>query len=247
MRRLLCIALLVCAASAINTQERRVKIESVSGNSLHFKASGLKVGQSGVVLATIHEKTIIIASAEISKVEGDSITARVLPFEMITQKYLPTPEASPKAGDTLIFNGFYNRAIAIAPSQESYNAILARGKNVSFSHIDLFAAFLAKDGINDPKPKHLKEFCNAYSIGLVYMLASNGINVLDCQSFEVLEVLPFDKPSLETTAAPFFSRIVAIDTGSLASKLRSKDSKHYFSYYDSLLKEPLARFRRDQN
>ncbi len=101
---------------------------------------------------------------------------------------------------------------------------------------------MAKDGINDPKPKHLNEFCNVYSIGLLYILASNGVNVLDCQSFSILEVLPFDKPYIQNTQAPFFSRIVNIDTGSLANKLRSKKSRQYFPYYDNLLRSSLKSF-----
>lgn len=235
---------IVCMVSvgfALNLEPVSKDITEVNGKILAFKADGLKVGQSGVVLAQNGDYNVIIASAVIERINDGYAYARFAPFTNIAQKYLPTPQAIPTKDDRVIFGGFYNKAIAIAPDQESYTKILSINP-AHFVHIDLFAAFLAKDGINDPKPKHLREFCNAYSIGLVYILASNGLNVLDCQSFALLEVQPFNKPQLEKTHAPFFSRIANIDTGSLASKLRSKKSRQYFSYYDELLSPSIQAF-----
>lgn len=234
----------VCVVSvgfALNPEPVSKKIAEVNGKTLIFEANGLKVGQSGIVLAQNGDYNVIIASAVIERIESGNAYARFAPFENIAQKYLPTPQATPTKDDKVIFGGFYNKAIAIAPDQESYNKILSTNPT-HFVHIDLFAAFLAKDGINDPKPKHLREFCNAYSIGLVYIVASNGLNVLDCQSFALLEVQPFSKPLLEKTQAPFFSRIVNIDTGSLASKMRPKKSRQYFKYYDELLSPSIQVF-----
>ncbi|TLD97357.1 plasminogen-binding protein pgbA [Helicobacter jaachi] len=235
----LCLSLLY----GIDTAPVNERIESANAKEISFYANRLKVGESGIVLTEQQGYEMIIASAVITRIEGDRAYASIAPFSNIEQKYLPTPQASPKEGDKVIFGGFYNRAIAIAPNQESYNKILSSASNVSFSHIDLFAAFLAKDGINDPKPKHLRAFCNAYSIGLVYVFASNGINVLDCQSFAILEVLSAQDVQDKQTQAPFFSRIPNINTGSLASKLRSKKSRQYFSYYDDLLSPSLRAYK----
>lgn len=235
---------LICAImlQAIDILPKGVEIDEVNANVLSFRADHLKVGQSGIVLTQNQGYNIIIASAVIKSIKNGTAYASYTPFDSISQKYLPTPQSSPAQGDKIIFGSFYNKSIAIAPDQESYNKILSLASNTSFAHIDLLAAFLAKDGINDPKPKHLNEFCNVYSIGLLYILASNGVNVLDCQSFSILEVLPFDKPYIQNTQAPFFSRIVNIDTGSLANKLRSKKSRQYFPYYDNLLRSSLKSF-----
>lgn len=240
-RLCLSIVCVISAGFAVNLEPVSKNITEVKGKILTFEAHKLKVGQSGIVLAQNGDYNVIIASAVIERIENNNAYARFAPFENITQKYLPTPQATPTKGDKLIFGGFYNKAIAIAPDQESYTKILSLNPT-HFVHIDLFSAFLAKDGINDPKPKHLRQFCNAYSIGLVYILATNGLNVLDCQSFALLEVQPFTKPQPETTQAPFFSRIANIDTGSLASKLRSKKSRQYFSYYDELLSPSIKAF-----
>lgn len=240
---MLCVAMVY----AIETLPVSMEITRIDSQNLIFKAGNLKVGQTGIVLAEKQDNkgnnnVIIIANAVINSIEGGEAKARYFPFETIAQKYLPTPQIAPSKGDKIVFGSFYNKSIIIAPDQESYNKILSSQPQMSFAHIDLFEAFLAKDAINDPKPKELKKFCNAYSIGLVYILASNGVNIIDCQSFQILEVLPFDIDSIHESKAPFFSRIPDFDTGSLMSKLRSNKSRHYFSYYDELISAPLASF-----
>lgn len=243
---------LMCASLlyGLDTTPIKERISEVSAKDVSFPAGNLKVGQSGIVITHKEGYNVIIANVLIAQIQDNIAYAKYTPFTSIEQKYLPTPMATPKEGDEVLFGGFYNKAIVIAPDQMSYNQILAYNESLPphnqthFLHIDMFAAFLAKDGINDPKPKHLSAFCSIYSVGLVYIFASNGVNVLDCQSFSILEVLPFEKPQLESTQAPFFSRIPNIDTGSLASKLRSKQSRQYFSYYDNLLGPSLKLFEK---
>ncbi|WP_300743451.1 plasminogen-binding N-terminal domain-containing protein [uncultured Helicobacter sp.] len=240
----LILGLLCCMGLAygIDTSPASTHITEVSSKEVIFPAKNLKVGQSGVILTRKDSYNVIIADVQITRIKNNVASADYTAFDSIKQKYLPTPIAKPRQGDVVLFNGFYNKAIAIAPDQESYNKILSTPSQTQFAHIDLFSAFLAKDGINDPKQKHFQAFCKAYSIGLVYIFASNGINVLDCQSFAILEEIPMQKPQLTQTQAPFFSRIANIDTGSLASKLRSKKSRQFFSYYDGLLSQSLKKF-----
>lgn len=240
---LLCASVLSSATYGLEVNVVNVPIIEVSQKILSFSAKGLKVGQSGIILSNKDNYRVIIANARILRIKDGIAYASFRAFDSITQKYLPTPIAQPKEGDIASFGRFYNKAIAIAPNQEFYNKILSTQTKTHFMHIDLFGAFLAKSGINDPKPKHFKTFCNLYSIGLVYIMASNGINVLDCQSFALLEEIPLEIPPLSQTQAPFFSRIANIDTGSLSSKLRSKKSRQYFSYYDGLLSESLRAFK----
>lgn len=232
---------------AIDTNPVQKDIINVDSKFISFDASGLQVGQSGIVITRTHDYNVIIANAEITRIEDDTAYARWTSFNSIKQKYLPTPIRVPQVDDIALFGGFYNKAIAIAPDQEHYIKILSQNTQVEFMHIDVFSAFLAKDGINDPKPKHFQAFCNIYSVGLVYIFASNGINVLDCQSFAILQIQDEPTPTLSQTYAPFFSRIANIDTGSLASKLRSKKSRTYLPYYDELLKESLSAFYVLQN
>lgn len=235
---------ILCAMAvyAIDTLPRSAEIQSVSSQNLSFEAGDFKVGQTGIILTQTQGYDVIIGNVVIDRIQDKQAIASYSPLETIVQKYLPTPQIKPSRGDKVVFGSFYDKAIIIAPDQESYNKILISNPQISFAHIDLFEAFLAKDGINDPKPKELGQFCRAYSVGLVYLLASNGVNILDCQSFQLLDVMAFDISLIQETKSPFFSRIPDIDTGSLMSKLRSKKSRHYFKYYDELIRAPLASF-----
>lgn len=240
--RILLGLLCACLVYGIDTNPVRERIISVDSKQISFRAGNLKIGQSGIVLTHKEGYNAIVANALIVDINDGIAYASYEKFDVIKQKYLPTPTNKPKVDDEVLFGGFYNKSIAIAPDQESYNKILSLQSRTEFLHIDVFGAFLAKDSINDPKPKHFKSFCNIYSVGLVYILATNGVNVLDCQSFSILEEIPFEKPNLTSTQSPFFSRIAKIETGSIASKLRSKKSKNYFAYYDKLLKAELKIF-----
>lgn len=248
MRGIMLFLLCVSVLYGIDIKPKRESIIEAKPKSVSFAANGLKVGQSGIILTHKNGYNVIIASTTITRIKDNIAYAEYEPFESIAQKYLPTPTFEPTQGDEVLIGGFYNKAIAIAPNQNNYNQILSYNESaptherIQFIHIDMFAAFLAKDGINDPKHKHFKEFCNIYSVGLVYIFASNGINILDCQSFALLEEVALPQMQIESTSAPFFSRIDKIDTGSLASKLRSKKSQNYFSYYDNLLEPSLKAF-----
>lgn len=250
MRIWIILAFLSLTLDAFDYEPISTEIINVNSHNktISFKSEHLQVGQSGIILTNQQNYEIIIASARIQSIQKDIAIAEYTPFESISQRYLPTPRAEPSKGDSIIFSSFYDQSIAIAPDQETYNKIITLNSHTHFMHIDLFAAFLAKDGINDPQPKHFKAFCNLYSIGLIHILASNGVNILDCQSFEILETITYPVPTLESTQAPFFSRIANIQTGSLASKMRSKKSRQYFSYYDNLLQAPLKTFnQRNRN
>lgn len=228
---------LTLSVNAIETKTLKKDIQSVQGNEVTFEAGNLKVGESGVIVTKSKEYEIIIAKADIINIQDKNATAKFSAFEAISQKYLPTPSAMPKVGDNVIFRSFYNRAIAIAPNQESYQHIVRSNPQVQFMHIDLFAAFMKQKNLNDPNPKVFREFCPCYSIGLLFIMDSTSIKVLDCQSFVLLEnqSLPAQNDINQTTS-PFFSRITSSDKR-LGGRFKSNKSKEYFVFYDELLKE----------
>lgn len=241
---LLAIGIFLGVANAIELKTITSTISQVDDKKevIFFNAANAIVGQSGIAIKQIDSHNLIVAQIEVQSVESSNIQASFKEFKSISQKYLPTPRLKPEVGDKVILGQFYNKSIIIAPDANSYNKVLNTSKNIEFLHIDLFAAMLASDGINDPKYKHFKHFCNTYSVGLLHIVASNGLNVLDCQSFHILESNPLEISDKSDTQAPFFSRIAKIETGSLLAKFRSNKSKDYFSYYDDLLKESLRIF-----
>ena len=229
--------LCVCALQAIETKALKKSIQSVQGSEITFEAGNLRVGESGIVLTQSKEYEIIIAKAHITGIQDKIAIAKFSAFDAIPQKYLPTPSATPKVGDSVVFRSFYNRGIAIAPNQESYQHIVRSNSQVQFMHIDLFAAFMKQKNLNDPSPKVFREFCPRYSVGLLFIMDSVSVKVLDCESFVLLESqnLPAQNDTTQTLN-PFFSRITSPDKR-LGGRFKSNKSKEYFSFYDELLRE----------
>lgn len=238
MRWILGIIVTWSCAFGVDTKVVRVSVDSVQKDTIVFDAGDLQVGESGVIVTKNQSHAIIIAQAVIESIDEGRASAKIEAFDTIEQRYLPTPINKPQVGDEVLFRSFYNRAIAIAPNQESYQFVIRNNPTIQFMYIDLFAAYLQQQSLNDPKPKHFKEFCPKYSVGLVFIVDSNHTRVLDCQSFTLLETQspPPDEVLHASVITPFFSRI-SHPGKPLGSRFKSYDSKDYFSYYDALTQE----------
>lgn len=238
MRILVVVFLLVRVLWSLETDLVRQKIESIEQDSIFFKAGNLQLGEGGVVLTRNQSHQVIIAQAKILEIIDGKARAKITAFHAMNQKFLPTPINEVKVGDEVLFRSFYNRAIALAPNQEAYQFILKNNPKIQFMHIDLFAAFLQRTSVNDPKKKHFQAFCPRYSIGLVFIMDSQAVKVLDCQSFTILSTqsLPDSSVVQKQATTPFFSRITAANKR-LGSRLKPNKSKNYFAYYDWLLRE----------
>lgn len=212
------------------------KIDS-KNKTLSFPAYDLKVGETGFVLTKLSDYMVISAKLEVESIKDGVAVARFSDFDGMKQKYLPTPRIEPKVGDMASFRELNNKAFLIAPDLATYEKIKTQFKDeVDFMSSDLLMGYLNDYGGFDPSAKFLKKVCSIYSVGLMYIVTSGHINILDCQSLVSLESLPFDTSAVSKTTAPFFSRLQEIKTGSLASLFHSKKSRNYFKFYDDLVK-----------
>lgn len=202
-----------------------------------FPAYDLKVGESGFVLTKLSDYEVISAALEITSISDGIALAKISDFNLMNQKYLPTPRVEPKVGDMAVFRELNNRAFLLAPDSNTYERVKSQIKNVSLMSSDLLIGYLNDYGGFDPKPKFLIKACQVYSVGLLYIVGSDSLNILDCHSLVLLEKFPFDTSKITTTTAPFFSRLEEVKSGSLASLFYSKHSKKYFKYYDTLIAE----------
>lgn len=190
----------------------------------------INVGESGIILHKIGAG-IISNSVVITQVDGEKVSASYEPFTLLEQKYLPTPVVKPKEGDEVILRSFYARGFIAAPNQQVYESIKAMFPQVYFASSDLMIADVGGKGILDPSKKAFKEMCKIYSVGLLAIYASNGVNLLDCQSFQILERQSLQNPQPQEIMYPFFARVEA---KSFWDFLKRK--KNYFEEYDKLLK-----------
>lgn len=209
----------------------------LTAKTASFPAYDLKIGESGFILTKLSDYEVISAALEITSINNGIALAKISDFNVMKQKYLPTPRVEPKVGDIATFRGLNNRAFLIAPDSNTYERIKSQTKDVSLMSSDLLIGYLNDYGGFDPKPKFLIKACQIYSVGLLYIVGSDSLNILDCQSLTLLEKLPFDTSKIATTSAPFFSRLEEVKSGSLASIFYSKHSKQYFKYYDALVLE----------
>ncbi|WP_120895095.1 plasminogen-binding N-terminal domain-containing protein [Helicobacter pylori] len=214
----------------------RVSIEFVDlpKKIIRFPAHDLKVGEFGFVVTKLSDYEIVNSEVVIIAVENGVATAKFRAFESMKQSHLPTPRMVARKGDLVYFRQFNNQAFLIAPNDEIYEQIRATNTDINFISSDLLVTFL--NGF-DPKITNLRKACNVYSVGVIYIVTTNTLNILSCESFEILEKRELDTSGVTKTSTPFFSRVEGIDAGTLGKLFSGSQSKNYFSYYDALVKK----------
>ncbi|MGL2456624.1 plasminogen-binding N-terminal domain-containing protein [Helicobacter pylori] len=214
----------------------RVSIEFVDlpKKIIRFPAHDLKVGEFGFVVTKLSDYEIVNSEVVIIAVENGVATAKFRAFESMKQSHLPTPRMVARKGDLVYFRQFNNQAFLIAPNDELYEQIRATNTDINFISSDLLVTFL--NGF-DPKIANLRKACNVYSVGVIYIVTTNTLNILSCESFEILEKRELDTSGVTKTSTPFFSRVEGIDAGTLGKLFSGNQSKNYFAYYDALVKK----------
>ena len=154
---------------------------------LKFNASNLKVGESGIVIQKISEElSSIVAKVQITKVENGVASAKIIKFDTLNQKYLPSIEATPKVGDSVRFRDFYDKAFIIAPNQEDYESVRDSNKSTYFLNSDLVAAHMRINSVYAPMPTAFGDVCRQYGAGLLSILNSSAFNIAECETFAIL-------------------------------------------------------------
>ncbi|MGL2739397.1 plasminogen-binding N-terminal domain-containing protein [Helicobacter pylori] len=214
----------------------RVSIEFVDlpKKIIRFPAHDLQVGEFGFVVTKLSDYEIVNSEVVIIAVENGVATAKFRAFESMKQSHLPTPRMVARKGDLIYFRQFNNQAFLIAPNDEIYEQIRATNTDINFISSDLLVTFL--NGF-DPKIANLRKACNVYSVGVIYIVTTNTLNILSCESFEILEKRELDTSGITKTSTPFFSRVEGIDAGTLGKLFSGSQSKNYFAYYDALVKK----------
>ncbi|GAA7342316.1 plasminogen-binding protein PgbA [Helicobacter pylori] len=214
----------------------RVSIEFVDlpKKIIRFPAHDLQVGEFGFVVTKLSDYEIVNSEVVIIAVENGVATAKFRAFESMKQSHLPTPRMVARKGDLVYFRQFNNQAFLIAPNDELYEQIRATNTDINFISSDLLVTFL--NGF-DPKIANLRKACNVYSVGVIYIVTTNTLNILSCESFEILEKRELDTSGATKTSTPFFSRVEGIDAGTLGKLFSGSQSKNYFAYYDALVKK----------
>lgn len=201
-------------------------------NEIKIPSMDLQVGDSGIISREVNNNEFIIAEAQISDISDGVATVSVSEFSQMREKYLPKPKAQVAEGDKITFRILYDKALLIAPNQNVYQAISDRFNNIDFLHSDIFATFLAKEGENMPKIADFGTFCKKFDLGLVFIAGRENLDILNCQSFKVLDSKAFSVGDLSANA-PFFTRI---SNETIKEIFNEKKFEPYFAYFDNLIK-----------
>lgn len=191
----------------------------------------LKVGMSGFVIRHFDDKhSTIIANARISEFDTTTnhATIAISPYDGLRQNSLPSGNWKPKAKDEVVIAYDYERALLIAPNDDTYNALTKSIPNVEWLHPDTYATYLSHEGHPTPLVKDFHDFCTANSVGLLYVQAADTLFTLDCKNFALLQTSPLTAPKKESMV-PFYTRTPTIRAnwfGAGSSRLES-----YQPYY----------------
>lgn len=235
--------LLLCAFAWAFEARVALPILEVNDQTLITPAMDLRRGESGFVvheLDSLH--SMIIARAVVVGVQNNRATLALQPYRVFDNASMPLPLNTPQVGDQAIFRAFSNRAFAIAPNQQVYQAVVARYPNIEWFHPDLFAAFLANQGRAAPTMEHFREICDAYAVGVVYLVRKNLGELRDCQTFAVLKQDLLDVEPSEPMK-PFFSRLGNMERSWIGFLRRDPKMTDYFQYYDNLIREQARKDR----
>lgn len=226
----------ICLAdsSVLNRNIISLKIPAQDDfTQIKIPAMDLKVGESGIVSREVNSNEFILAEAQVVDITDGVAIVRVSEFSQMREKYLPKPRGKVEQGDKITFRILYDKALLIAPNQSVYQGIADNFKNIDFLHSDIFATFLAKEGENMPRIADFAKFCAKFDLGLVFVALQNRVEILNCQSFKILDSKSLNLTDLDTNP-PFFTRI---SNETIKEIFNEKKFEPYFAYFEKLVAE----------
>ncbi len=177
-----------------------------------IEAPELKVGMSGFIVRHFDAThSSIIANARVTQINPSSNRAIIefSQYDGLRQNSLPSGKWNPKVADEVIIAYDYERALLIAPNDDTYLSLTASIPNIEWVHPDLYATYLSHEGHPTPLVEDFRRFCTASSIGLLYVQSAQTLFTLDCKNFTLLQntesVVKDQKKQI-----PFYTRVPKI-------------------------------------
>ncbi len=229
------VLLLILIYSTIFATVIKKQILSVHNNKATIKINNINVGISGFVVKHINKNYNYIVKYAVVTAYNKKTHIAVLKLSKyigLKQPYLPNLNLKVTTADSVYLAFGYNRALLIAPNQQTYIRITKALPSLQWIHPDIFATLLSVNGHPSPLKSDFHQICNTSAIGLLYFYMDKTLFTLDCKSFKILQISP--APLRQTPIQlPFYNRIGKIQSswfGSGRHRLKS-----FASYYFKLL------------
>jgi len=202
-------------------QRIKTTIQSINSNQV-ILTNSIPKGRSGIVVHNYGNGLFAITHTAIS--QGGN-RATIGSYTILKHKSLPTIKTDIKQGDQVIFGNLYNNILLIAPNEQSYSSITKSIKKV-WIHPDLYASFLIINDEDRITKRNLKKFAIEAQVGLVAIVAKDGLRIFDPISGNYLRRIAINTPIDGKTQSPFYARFEQINTN-----LFSEDSQTKFPPY----------------
>lgn len=190
----------------------------------------LSIGTSAVITQHFKDQLPIIARASVVEKKNGLAKLEIKSFEMLPQDALPLFDVNVSKNDEVILGFLYDRALLIAPNQESYEAVAQKYKNIYFIHPDVFGAYMIKEFKLSPKKSDFSLFCRNNALGLVGFVLKDEVKFFDCADFNLI----FSEPFLASgePMSPFYSRVKGYQKNFF--NFVEQEVKDYYEYYNTL-------------
>lgn len=196
-------------------------------------AKGAQVGMYGVIIKSLdatHE--IALKWIEITAIQGELVSAKMIPILALEQNALPTGNWVPSAGDKVVLGYNYHRALLIAPNPSVYKKVTTYHKERKWVHPDIFTTILSSHGHPSPLVEDFTFTCRANNIGTVSFVFDKSIISVDCQSFKIIQNKTISLKTDETQV-PFYTRITHIEANWFGKG--NDEIEDYNTYYIDLI------------
>ncbi|WP_422555994.1 plasminogen-binding N-terminal domain-containing protein [Sulfuricurvum sp.] len=198
--------------SVLNASSIMTPLLDVKESRAAIIAENLKEGMSGFIVRKFDAThNTIIANAKVEQVNPTNGRAilRLSDYDGLRQNSLPSGNWVPRPSDIAVLANDYERALLIAPNDDSYETITKSIPSVAWIHPDNYATYLSHEGHPTPLKEDFQSYCTANSIGLLYIQSAEILFTLDCKSFTLLQTSP-SLTKVQKQETPFYSRIPTI-------------------------------------
>lgn len=207
------------------------RIDSIDEDFAYVNISGLKVGQSGIIVNK-DNKPIIIATAIVVDSDQNKTKLEFERYDELKQDAIPDTNLEVKVGDYVIMDYLYETSMLIAPNSESFQITRKELSNFNFIHPDLFGSYLKVEEEPIPTKEIIQKFAIEQNLGSIIIVVENKAYQVDSRSFKVINIFNVEYED-KKFMSPFFTRVEDIITS--VFDFGSDTFDDYTEYYKELL------------
>ncbi len=185
----------------------KTSVKAISDSTLELSTS-IPAGMSGIVMHNYGNGLLAITHAVIS-LGGNRAAIQI--DAAILHENIPSIQTDIIVGDMVIFGNFYNNTLLLAPNQIAYKQITSKFQR-TWIHPDAFALDFMQEGETSLSMRYLKRFAKKNQIGLVLIVTSTELLVIDPISKKVIGRTAL-KTNPNTAMTPFYSRVKQMNIG----------------------------------